>query len=301
MLPSVTGTTQQYLADLERNQLQLQRAETEISSGLQVQQPSDDPTAIAEISQTQAAIAQNTQIQSNLGEVTTEANRADSVLQTAVQALENAISLAAEGATSTATPESQAALAQQISGLQQTLVGISQTTVNGRYIFSGDQDTQPAYQLDSSQPNGVQQLLNAPATRVIQSVDGTSIAVAKTASEIFDAPGANNVFAAINSLLTALNTNDQTGITNASDALKSASTYLNGQLAFYGSVENRLQEATGLAQKFQTQQQTQLSQLQDADIPTVATQLTQLQVEQQASMSVESNIAQMKNLFNYLA
>src|ERR1035438_8746283 len=218
MLPSVTGTTQQYLADLERNQLQLQRAETEISSGLQVQQPSDDPTAIAEISQTQAAIAQNTQIQSNLGEVTTEANRADSVLQTAVQALENAISLAAEGATSTATPESQAALAQQISGLQQTLVGISQTTVNGRYIFSGDQDTQPAYQLDSSQPNGVQQLLGAPATRVIQSIDGTSIAVAKTASDIFDAPDGNGVFTAINSLLTALNTNDQTGITNASDA-----------------------------------------------------------------------------------
>ena len=140
MLPSVSGTTQQYLADLERNQLQLQQAETEISSGLQVQQPSDDPAAIAEISETQAAIAGNTQIQSNLSEVTTEANTADSVLQTAVQALESAISLAAEGATATATPASQAALAQQVSGLQQTLVGISRTTVNGRYIFSGDQD-----------------------------------------------------------------------------------------------------------------------------------------------------------------
>jgi flagellar hook-associated protein 3 FlgL len=301
MLPSVSGTTQQYLADLERNQLQLQQAETEISSGLQVQQPSDDPSAIAEIAQTQAAIAQNTQIQSNLGEVTSEANTADSVLQTAVQALENAISLAAQGTGSTATPEAQANLAQQVSVLQQTLIGISQTTVNGRYIFSGDQDTQPAYQLDPSQPNGVQQLLNAPATRVIQSVDGTTIAVAKTASEIFDAPGSNNVFAAINSLLTALNKNDQTGIAQASDALNSADTYLNGQLAFYGSVEDRLQEATGLAQKFQTQQQGQLSQLQDADIPTVATQLTQLQVEQQASESVEANISQMKNLFSYLA
>jgi flagellar hook-associated protein 3 FlgL len=301
MLPSVSGTTQQYLADLERNQLQLQQAETEISSGLQVQQPSDDPAAIAEISETQAAIAGNTQIQSNLSEVTTEANTADSVLQTAVQALESAISLAAEGATATATPASQAALAQQVSGLQQTLVGISRTTVNGRYIFSGDQDTQPAYQLDSSQPNGVQQLLGAPATRVIQSVDGTSIAVAKTASDIFDAPDGNGVFTAINSLLMALNNNDQAGITQASTALKSASVYLNGQLAFYGSVENRLQEATDLAQKFQTQQQTQLSQLQDADIPKVATQLTQLQVEQQASESVESNIAQMKNLFSYLA
>jgi len=301
MLPGLSGTTQQYLADLARNQAQLQQAETEVSSGLKVRQASDDPAAIAEIYQTQAQISQNTQVQTNLGEVTTEANTADSELQTAVQTLESAISLAAEGATSTSTATSRASLAQQVSGLQQTLVGISQTVVNGRYIFSGDQDTQPAYQLDASQPNGVQQLLNAPATRTIQSVDGTSIAVAKTASEIFDAPGANNVFAAVNSLLTSLNNNDQAGITQAASDLKTASGYLNGQLAFYGTVEDRLQQATTLAQKFQTQQQTDLGTLQDADIPTVATQLTQLQVQQQASESVEVNVSQMKNLFSYLA
>ena len=66
-------------------------------------------------------------------------------------------------------------------------------------------------------------------------------------------------------------------------------------------VENRVQDATDLAQKFQTQQQAELSQIRDADIPSVAAQLTQLQVQQQAALSVEANVAQMKNLFNYLA
>jgi flagellin-like hook-associated protein FlgL len=102
-------------------------------------------------------------------------------------------------------------------------------------------------------------------------------------------------------LETALTNNDTAGIATASDSLKSADTYLNDQLAFYGEVENRVQGATDLAQKFQVQQQTELSGLQDTDIPTTATEIAQLQVQQQASMSVEANVAQMKNLFSFLA
>jgi flagellin-like hook-associated protein FlgL len=62
-----------------------------------------------------------------------------------------------------------------------------------------------------------------------------------------------------------------------------------------------VQEASDLATKFQTQQQTELSNLQDTDVATTATQLSQLQTQEQASMSVEANVEQMKNLFSYLA
>ena len=300
MFPNINGTTQTYLANLEKDQKQLQQAQAQISSGMRLQQPSDDPAAVAEILQTQAALARNKQIQNNLGGVKTEVDTADSVLQTAVQSVENAISLAAQGATSTASAETRTNLAQQVAGLQQTLVGISQTNVNGHYIFSGDQDNQPPYQLDPNQPNGVTQLVTGSATRVIQSVDGTSFAVAKTAQEIFDSP-AGSVFAAIQALQTALVNNDTAGITAASDSLKAADTHLNGQLAFYGTVENRVQDATTLAQKFQTQQETELNQVRDADIPTLAIEISQLQIQQQASMSVEANLAQQKNLFSFLA
>jgi flagellar hook-associated protein 3 FlgL len=307
MFPNISGTTQQYLADLDRTETQLQTTTTDISSGIDVQQPSDDPAAIAEILQTETAIANNKQIQSNLSNVTAEVDSADSALQTAVQAVESAISLATEGATSTATADTRTTLAQQVAGIQQTLVGIAQTTVNGRYIFSGDQDTQPPYQLDPSQPDGVLQLVTGASTRTIQSVDGTSFAVALTAQQIFDArnpdttPASGNVFVAIQNLETALTNNDTAGITAAASSLQSASSYLNDQLAFYGEVENRVSEASDLATKFQTQEQTTLGNLQDTDIPTAATELTQLQTQQQASMSVEASVEQMKNLFSYLA
>jgi flagellin-like hook-associated protein FlgL len=131
--------------------------------------------------------------------------------------------------------------------------------------------------------------------------------VALTAQQIFDAqnpdgtPATGNVFAAVQNLITALNNNDTAGISTAEDSLQSASGYLNNQLQFYGNVENRVTEATSLAQKFQTQQETTLSNLQSTDIPTAATQLSQLQLQEQASMSAEASVQQMKNLFSYLA
>jgi len=313
MILNISGATQAYLADLNLTQQQINQDTAEVSSGLAVQEPSDDPAAVDSILQTQADIGLNQQVQSNLGSVTSELQTADSAVQSAFQAVQSAATLATQGANSTSTAADRAALAQQVAGLQQTLVGISQTTFNGRYIFSGDQDTGPMYQLDASQPDGVQQLFSAPSTRVIVDSTGTSIPVAETAQQIFDAQnpdGSNasgNVFAAVNSLLTALNDTSlsssaqQAAIAQAGSALQTAGTYLNQQLAFYGEAEDNITSATDLAQKFQTQEQAELSNLRDANIPAVATQLTQAQTQEQAAISAEAEIQQQKNLFSYLA
>jgi flagellin-like hook-associated protein FlgL len=178
--------------------------------------------------------------------------------------------------------------------------------VGNRYIFSGDQDTQPSYELDPTQPEGVAQLQDSTSTRVIEDINGTAIATARTAQQIFDPqdaagnPADGNTFAAINSLLTALNNNDTAGITAAATSLKSASDYLNGQLAFYGEAENQVTNATSLAQKFLTQTQSNLGQVQDADVPTVSLALTQAQTQEQAALSVEAKIQQLPTLFSLL-
>jgi flagellar hook-associated protein 3 FlgL len=304
---SIPGSTQAYLTDLNYTQAQMSKAQDQVSSGYQLQNVSDDPAAVAQIYAYQAEIASTQQTQANLTSATNEVTAADTALQSAVQVVESAISLAAQGATSTQTAQGNANLAEQVTGLQQTLVSLSQTQVNGLYIFSGDQDTQPAYQLDPSQPEGVQQVLpNDTSTRVILDPNGAPIAVAKTAQEIFDAqdgsgnPTAGNVFNAINSLLTGLQNNDQAAITNSASLLQSASDYLNGQLAFYGETENRLTAASDLAQKFLTNQQSGLGQVQDANIPAAAQMLTQATTQEQAALSVEAKIQQQPTLFSYL-
>lgn len=304
---SISGSTQTYLTDLNNTQTLMSRAQDQVSSGYQLQNVSDDPAAVAEIYEYEAGIASTQQTSANLTTATTEVTSAETALQSAVQLVENAISLAAQGANSTQTAEGNANLAQEVSGLQQTLVGLSQTQVNGLYIFSGDQDTQPSYQLDPTQPEGVQNLLPGDtSTRVILDSNGTPIAIARTAQEIFDAqdangnPTAGNVFNAINSLLTGLQNNDINAITNAATSLQSADDYLNGQLEFYGETQDRLNAASDIAQKFLTNEQSALGSVQDADIPTAAEALTQATTQEQAALSVEAKIQQMPNLFSLL-
>jgi len=304
---SIPGSTQTYLNDLNYIQSQMSKAQEQVSSGLQLQNVSDNPSAVAQIYEYQAGIASTQQTQTNLSTATSEVSAADTALQSAVQAVETAISLGTEGASSTQTAQGNANLAQQVGELQQTLVSVSQTQVNGSYIFSGDQDTQPAYQLDPAQPEGVQNLLPGDtSTRAILDPNGVPIATALTAQQIFDAqdgngnPAAGNVFNAINSLLTALQNNNQAAITQSVSALQSASGYLNGQLEFYGETANRLQTASDLAQKFLTNEQSSLGQVQDANIPAAALSLTQATTEQQAALSVEAKIQQLPTLFSFL-
>ncbi len=306
MFPNISGSNQAFLASLNTTQLQMQEAQLEVTSGLRVQQASDAPGEVSEILQLQGDISQNQQIQANLKSVSSDLGTADSALQTAIQALESAASMGSQGASTTASADERANLAQQVSGVLQTLVGISNTNVNGRYLFSGDLDTQPAYQIDPTQPEGVKQLVSAPATQVVVDVNGTSISVSLTAQQIFDAkdangnPTAGNVFAAVNALATALQSNSQPDIAQAVVGLQSADQYLNDQLSFYGQAENSISTATTVAQQFQTQESSNLSQLRDADVPSVAVELSQLQIQNQASLSAESTLLQQKNLFSYI-
>jgi flagellar hook-associated protein 3 FlgL len=303
---TIYGANQQYLSNLQATQAQIQQATAQLSSGHRLQSVSDDPAAISQIYELQTQIALSQQTQSNLNGASGELSAADTSLQSAISAVQSAISLAAEGASTTATAQTRANLGTQVQGLQQTLVSLSQTQVGNRYIFSGDQDTQPSYTLDPTQPEGVRQLQDSSSTRVILDTNGTAIATARTAAQIFDPqdttgnPAAGNTFAAINSLFTALNNNDTAGITAASTSLQSASDYLNGQLAFYGEAENQVTNATSLAQKFLTQTQSTLGQVQDADVPSIALALTQAQTQQQAALSVEAKIQQMPTLFSLL-
>jgi flagellar hook-associated protein 3 FlgL len=306
MIPPLKGTTEKYLADLGRIQANMDTAQRQVSSGLRVSSASDDPGALNTILQLQADISANRQVQANFDQMTSELNSADTGLQAAIQMMDRAVALATQAIGPAATAQSRATMADEVGSLQQQMVGISQSIVNGRYIFSGDQDSKPSYVLDATQPNGVRQVASAASTRVIHDVNGTSISVAKTAAEMFDArnpdgtPAASNVFAALGSLLTALNSNDGAGIQSSAAALKSADDHLNLQLAFYGATATRVSQAQDLAKKFLVEQQSELSSTRDADLTAAAIQLSQATTQQQASLTAQAKISKL-SLFDFLA
>jgi flagellin-like hook-associated protein FlgL len=100
-------------------------------------------------------------------------------------------------------------------------------------------------------------------------------------------------------MVTALNNNDQTAISAANATLPGVSTYLNSQLAFYGTAQDAVSAATTSASTLVTQLQTQISGMQDADETQSILNLTQLQTEQQAALQSFQQIPR-TSLFDYL-
>lgn len=315
MISNLAPSTQLFLASLNQIEQQLSQANEQVSSGKKLNEASDDPADVASLLQLRTDEHQNQQIESNLTLASADANAADSALASASTMMDTAIQLATQGANATQTADTRLSMAQQVQSILEEMVSYSQTQVQGRHIFSGDQAQSPTYQVDLSAPNGapdstgaangVQQLSDAASTGQIQDPAGGSFAASETAQQIFDdtnsdgTPAADNVFAALNGLLTALNNNDQAGISNSIDSLQQAANRLNNADAFYGTVENRIQDATTFANSYDTQLQTEIGNIQDADVASAATAMTQANTQLQAAMEMQGKMPT-STLFNYL-
>jgi len=305
MVSGLNPGSQQFLASLATLQNQLSATERQLSTGLSVNQASDAPQAVGDIFQSRADLARENQVTTNLQTVQAQVSAGDSGIQSAIQLLQNAATLGAQGASSTTNPAGQVTLANQVQGLISQLVGIANTQVAGVYIFSGDQSGSPSYQVDTASPTGVDRLITPTNTEQVADPSGITFAYSQTAQALFDnrdasdIPTAQNAFAALSSLQSALQSGDSSAITQAISGVHAASAWLNQQAGFYGAAENRISSSLDLAQKFQLQTQTNLSTLQDANIPAETLQLTQATTDMDAALAAQSK-QPTTSLFDYL-
>ncbi len=308
MISAINPSGVQFLANLAQIQNNMQQAENELSSGLKFQNASDAPGEVSDILNLRGDISRNSQVQSNLNNVSTEVNTAEQGVSSAEQLVENALTLASEGVTGTQTAQTRSAMAEQVASVQSELISIANTQVGSTYVFGGDAYQSQPYQADSVNPDvggGVVQLTVTQASRQIQDPLGNTFSVDLTAQQIFDdqnsdgTPAGDNVFVAVNQLRVALQNNDVTGIQNSITAVTTADDYLNTQLGFYGAAQNRVAAATSLSQQMDLTYQTALSGDQDADMAQAATQLTESQTQEQAALQAES-MTPRTSLFNFL-
>jgi flagellar hook-associated protein 3 FlgL len=314
MITNLDPASELFLANLNRTQQSIAQANSQVSSGLRISVASDAPDQIDSLLQLRADELHNNQIQTNLGLAKTDADAADTALSSSIQLMDSALTLGAQGANTALDAAGRQAIAQQVQALQEQMVAYSQTVVQGRYVFSGDQDGSPTYQIDLAvdlvsglpvSPTGVDQLSNSPATRQIEDPAGGSFQASQTAQAIFDDrdasgnPTSSNVFLALNNLRLALQANDIPGITDCITSVKAASGHLNSMEEFYGNVQNRIQNATNFAASYDVQLKTEISQKQDADVASAALQLTQGNTDLQAALEMQAKMPR-TSLFDYM-
>jgi len=305
MLQSFDPVREKFLADLATVSDRVNNTQAQLTSGFRINRPSDDPRAVGDVLQLETDIGRVTQVTANLNSVKSEVDTASGVVQDAVSLLDQARTLGAQGASSTLSAQGRTDLASQAQQILSALVDASRATFAGRYLFSGDSSGQPAFDVNLANANGVDRLITAPATRLIQDSNGVVFAVSQTAQDLFDhrnpndSLAADNVFAAVNSLRVALANNDQPGTAAAVAAIQKAQDYLSQQGTFYGAVQNRVANALDIAQKFQLQWKSALSAERDTDIAAATTDLQQERLSQQSALQAQASMPH-SSLFDYL-
>jgi flagellin-like hook-associated protein FlgL len=305
MISGLTSGSQLFLTAVNRADERLARAERQITSGLKISTASDDPAHVAALLQSRIEVSLAEQTQTDLGRVKSEVTTAENALQTAVSIVEQMNTWGTQVATATCTSDQRATLGAQVQAIFGQLVGLTAVSVESRHLFSGDGDQVAPYTVNAANPNGVDAYQGYAATRKVNDAAGSSFTVARTAQEIFDAPEAS-VFEAVTSLANALNNvagEDQvtqtTRIQTALDSLSTASDHLNSQLAFYGTVQNRVDDAIAFASDMEVQRKANTSAIGDADITEAILEFSQAQIQRQAALQAHSKIPQ-TTLFDYL-
>src|SRR5438876_11121488 len=101
MLQSFDPVRDKFLADLASLNNRIAKTQAELTSGVRVSKPSDDPSAVGDVLQLESDIGRVTQVTANLNSVKSEVDSASGVVQDSVSLLDQARTLAAQGASAT--------------------------------------------------------------------------------------------------------------------------------------------------------------------------------------------------------
>ena len=285
------------LAALNDNQQQINDDLEQISSGRSVNQPSDNPAAAAALVVNADQTSQANQFLSSISTVSGELQSADSTLNSVTTALQQAISLGVEGANGTLNASDQQALAVQVQGIQSQLVNLANLAYQGNYVFAGTATSTPPYVLDSTSSSGVTYQGNSGVNSITIGNQYT-VQTNLPGSQLFSS-SSNNVFQAIQDLITGLQSSNATAISTAVGELTNASNYIDQHRVFYGNTISQLNAQTTYLNSETTQLSQQQNTLGAANMPAVISNLESAQVSRQATLESMSNTLQ-NNLFNYL-
>jgi len=135
---------------MNAQQVKMSKTQMQLSLGIEILKPSDDPAAAVKILSLQETIDKTSQYQDNIGMVRSRLSIEEGSLETAENIMFRAKELTVQALNSTITTQDRLAIKSEIDQLLQQMVGVANTkNANGEHIFSGDLSTTPAVAWDN--------------------------------------------------------------------------------------------------------------------------------------------------------
>jgi flagellar hook-associated protein 3 FlgL len=287
------------VGSLDQAQASEQHLSSELSSGVSITSLSDNPVGSGENILLLNQIQQDDSFTQSANQVTGQLQVADSALGSVVTELTSAISLATSANNGTMNSSDVKSVSTQISGILDEVESLANTCYQGQYIFSGSQTSTAPFTTSTGASPAVTSYNGDEDVNYLESPNGQKIQLNVPGDQIFLGSGSNSVFGALNSLVAdyASGTVNTAQAASDTEALGTALNYVSQQRVTIDNSITQTAAASDAVTNVQTQLTTAQTNLMQADIPTVSTQLSLTETQQTA---LEDVIAQLNSTSNDL-
>ena len=288
------------LANLQRNLAQGARIQEQLSSGKQLNRPSDSPAGTVTALQLRSEVRASQQFSRNAEDGMGWLNTAENTLSSASTAVGNVRNLALQGLnTSTSSSLSREALASEVDQIRETLIAQANTRYLDRPLFGGNTAGNMAYDQDGAYQGNAYDPANAGATSVSRSVgSGTKVRVDVTGTEVFG-DDATGLFKVLKDISAGIRAGDSAGLQTNLTQLSTASDRLTSAVSEIGSRYNRMTQMKESAADRLLSVSSQLSDIEDIDLPKTILDMQMQETSYQAALAAAAKVIQ-PSLLDYL-
>jgi flagellar hook-associated protein 3 FlgL len=287
------GMSQRHvLTDLRRVQERLADAQERVSSGKQIEKPSDDPLGAERAVRLRGELQTTSAYSTAVDESKSWLDATDSALSSITDIVQTARELTVQAANGATTPSARQSIKVQIDALTEQLKTTLNGAYDGRYIFSGTATDTPPYDLTSATPDAYQGDAN-PVVRQIG--PGVSVQVNVTADDVL-----SGLIPALRTISSHLASNDGASLqTTDLQALDAGLDTITGARSQVGAATNRVDAAGQRLDDLEDVTTAFLSKTEDADLPQALTDLSAQQNALSAALRGGSTLIQ-QSLMDFL-
>jgi len=268
----------------------LNNIQQKVSSGKNINRPSDDPISMVSSLNFQTALSQVTQYSQNIQTGNLWLSSSETAISQASDLVTQAKQIATQMGTGDQTDASRTQAAAEVDQLLDQAVSLGNTQVAGKYIFAGYRTSTAPFS-KTTDNNGVDTVTYNGDTNDFQIQVGTNeqVTVGKNGKAVFVD---SNLFSSLETLKQAITNNDLPTIQQQVNTLQGTEDSLQTQLADVGIKQNRLTDNQTRLTQWSTNIQDQISNLQNVDYNQAIVELQQKQTAYEVALQSASQISQ---------
>jgi len=292
------------LTNLQRNLARTSELQEKLSSGKQINRPSDSPTGTIVSMQLRGDVRSFEQYARNADDGLGWLEQIDNNLTASLTQTTVARNVVLQGLnTGGMNAASREAAAVQVDTIRESLIGLANVKYLDRPVFGGTTATGMAYdaagvwQGDTGEVwRTVGKPLDPPP--VPPQVDNAKIRVDTRGPEAFGT-GSTQLFTVLQDISTSLRNNDMAGLKTGLTNLDSASDLLKSSLSDVGARYNRMTQMHDSAEDRLVALKSQLSDVEDVDLPQTIMEMKLQETAYQAALATAAKVIQ-PSLLDYL-